>query len=184
MDFYFHKLTEMAVPSAVVVILVTAGCLAAHFLFHKKLNLRRIIPYTLMAVYLFVLLVTAVFGRDWNTFDSPRINLIPFYDLQRDTVRPEHAVLMLVLNTAVFIPWGILLPVLYRPFRKFRWILAAGLGLSLAIEVTQLFGKMGIFETDDLIFNTLGTILGFLLYKLCVILFQRKTSKNKDGKLT
>lgn len=184
MDFYLKKLTEMAVPSAIVVLTVTVICLIAHFLFHKKLNLKRIIPYTLMAVYLFVLLVTAVFERDWNTFDEARVNLIPFYDLRRDTVRSEHAVLMLALNTAVFIPWGILLPVLYRPFRKFLWSLAAGLGLSLAIEVTQLLGKMGIFETDDLIFNTLGTILGFLLYKLCVILFQSKILKNKDGKLT
>lgn len=180
MDFYIKKLIEMAVPSAAVVIIVTVACVIAHFLFHKKLNMKRIIPYTLMAVYLFVLLVTAVFEREWNTFDMPRMNLMPLYDLRRDVVRPERAALMIALNTLVFIPWGVLLPVLYKPFRKFRWILAAGFGLSLAIEVTQLIGKMGIFETDDLIFNTLGTILGFLLYKLCVILFQSKTSKMEE----
>lgn len=184
MDFYLRKLMEMAVPSAAVVVIVTVACVIAHFLFHKKLNMKRIIPYTLMAVYLFVLLVTAVFEREWNAFDEPQVNLMPLYDLQRDVVRPERAVLMITLNTLVFIPWGVLLPVLYSPFRKFRWILAAGFGLSLAIESTQYIGKMGIFETDDLIFNTLGTILGFLVYKLCVILFQNKTSRMKEGKST
>ena len=177
MDFYLKKLIEMAVPSAAVIVIVTAGCLIAHFLFHRKLNMKRIVPYTLMAVYLFVLLVTAVFEREWNVFETPRMNLMPLYDLRRDVVRPERAALMITLNTLVFIPWGVLLPVLYRPFRKFRWILAAGFGLSLSIEVTQLIGKMGIFETDDLIFNTLGTILGFLLYKICVILSKAKLQK-------
>lgn len=182
MNFYLRKLIEMAVPSAAVVIIVTVVCVIAHFLFHKRLNMKRIVPYTLMAVYLFVLLVTAVFEREWNAFDEPQVNLMPLYDLQRDVVRPERAILMITLNTLVFIPWGVLLPVLYSPFRKFRWILAAGFGMSLAIEITQLLGKMGIFETDDLIFNTLGTILGFLVYKLCVILFQNKTSRMKEGK--
>ncbi len=174
MDFYVNKLLEMSIPAACILAAVSIGCVLIRFVFHKRLNLRRIVPYTAMAVYLLVLMVTAVFEREWNAFESPRINLIPLYDLRRTVVRPERAALMITLNTLVFIPWGFLLPILYRPFRKFRWILTAGLGLSLLIEVTQLVGKMGIFETDDLIFNTLGTILGFLLYRFYGILFQRK----------
>ena len=180
MDFYINKLIEMAVPAAVVVAAVLVGCLIARLVFRKQLNMKRILSYTLFFVYLFILLVTAVFEREWHTFDTPQINLTPLYDLRSDLVRQEHAILMLVLNTLIFVPWGVLLPVLYRPFRKFWWIFLAGLGLSLAIEVTQYFGKIGIFETDDLIFNTLGTILGFLLYKLCGILFHSKTSQLEE----
>lgn len=88
---------------------------------------------------------------------------------------------MIGLNTAVFVPWGFLLPALYKPFRKFRWIFLGGIGMSLAIEVTQLLGKIGVFETDDLIFNTLGTILGFIMYKICDIIFHNKSISNEEG---
>ena len=179
MDFYVNKLIEMAVPAAVAVISVLLGCGAARLFFRKKLLVGRILAYTLLIIYLFILLVTVLLDRQ-SGFVASRINLIPLNDLRSDLVRQERALLMLAVNTLLFVPWGILLPVLFTPFRKFRWILAAGLGLSLTLEAVQYFGKMGIFETDDLIFNTLGTILGFLLYKMCGILFHSKSLKNEE----
>lgn len=71
--------------------------------------------------------------------------------------------LNILLNVAMFVPLGILLPVIWKNFRKWHWMLAAGLGLSLYVEVMQLVGSRGIFDIDDLFANTLGAMMGFCL---------------------
>ncbi len=183
MNYYIEKLTEMLVPAGCVALLTAIGFAVARWGFKKNIKLKTAVLYVLMSAYLTVLLVPAIFERGWNPGDAPSINLIPFNDIMSNQVRPTRAVLMIGLNTAVFIPWGFLLPAIYKPFRKFRWVLAAGLGMSLIIEVTQLLGRIGVFESDDLIFNTLGTILGFILYKIYDIIFHRfkTTISNEEG---
>ena len=37
---------------------------------------------------------------------------------------------------------------------------------SLLVETIQLVSKVGSFDVDDLLLNTTGGILGFLLYKI------------------
>ena len=104
-----------------------------------------------------------------------QMNLQPFFDFFRpEIVRPERAALLAVMNVVLFFPLGILIPVAWPRFRKFGWMLLAGAGFSLFIETVQLIGRVGIFETDDLLFNTLGAILGFLFYKLFVKIFGRR----------
>jgi uncharacterized SAM-binding protein YcdF (DUF218 family)/glycopeptide antibiotics resistance protein/uncharacterized RDD family membrane protein YckC len=75
----------------------------------------------------------------------------------------------MVMNVALFVPFGMLLRHLIKP-RRAAWIVAAGFGVSLLIETSQLTGIWGIypcsyrlFEVDDLITNTLGVTIGVLL---------------------
>jgi len=42
--------------------------------------------------------------------------------------------------------------------------------LSLGYEVTQLLTGIGIFDVDDLMLNTLGGIMGYVVYMLMLIL--------------
>ncbi|MCL2696221.1 MAG: VanZ family protein [Clostridiales bacterium] len=68
-------------------------------------------------------------------------------------------------NIGCFVPFGFLLPLLMkRP--RFLTVAAIGAGFSLAIEVTQYFSRMGVAELDDLILNTLGVVIGYLIYRL------------------
>lgn len=70
-----------------------------------------------------------------------------------------------VLNAVMFAPFGFLLPLIWR--RGSRLIPTVGLGfaLSLAIELTQLLNNRAT-DIDDLLMNTLGTLIGFILFKL------------------
>lgn len=81
--------------------------------------------------------------------------------------------LNLLLNTAMFIPLGILLPLIWKRFRKWYRMLAAGLGLSLYIELMQLMAGRGILDIDDLLVNTLGAMLGYCL--LATVLSLKET---------
>lgn len=64
-------------------------------------------------------------------------------------------------NTMLFIPLG---AILYRMLPKWRAVLI-GIGLSVAIEVTQLITTIGACEFNDLVSNSLGTVIGFAVMK-------------------
>ena len=68
-----------------------------------------------------------------------------------------------LLNVALFVPAGFLLPLLWKGFRKWNRAIPAGFALSLGIELLQLAFARGVCDVDDLIANTLGTALGFFL---------------------
>lgn len=73
---------------------------------------------------------------------------------------------MIVYNIIMTIPFGIFLPLLYKPFRSFRRVAFAGFLYSLLIEVSQFISGRGLFELDDLFNNTIGAMLGYWLYIL------------------
>lgn len=81
-----------------------------------------------------------------------------------------------ILNIIFFMPFGFLLPTLWNKFRKFIPTVFAGFIFSLIIEVGQLF-TIRATDVDDLIMNTLGTILGFILFKILSIIFKKLLNK-------
>ena len=75
----------------------------------------------------------------------------------------ERAWLNVLLNIALFVPLGILLPLIWKKLQRWYLMLAAGFGTSLFIEISQLLKGSGLFDVDDLFTNTLGTMVGFWL---------------------
>ena len=88
---------------------------------------------------------------------AEHINLIPF---SRDIQPVGYG-----LNVVMFLPLGFLIPTIWEELGKLRYILAAGCGFSVLIEVSQILSLRGT-DVDDVIMNTLGAVLGFGLYKL------------------
>lgn len=69
-------------------------------------------------------------------------------------------------NVVVFIPFGMLMPSIWKRFRNFADILLAGMLFSLSIEVFQLYSAFGAFDVDDILLNCAGVIIGYLMYML------------------
>lgn len=89
-----------------------------------------------------------------------RLNLIPFIHLfDYDNVR--DIIWNVVGNMAMFIPSGIILPVLYRKLDCFWKVIAAGAFISLCIEILQLPFASRASDVDDLILNTMGVAVGY-----------------------
>ncbi len=82
-------------------------------------------------------------------------NLIPF----RDMLNGLRSTLQ---NILLFVPLGIFLPLLWNRYTSIRNTLLFGLGMSLAIELLQIFTYRAT-DVNDLMTNTLGTLLGFCL---------------------
>ena len=76
------------------------------------------------------------------------------------------------LNVLLFVPFGILLPMVSRYFRNPMVTVIAGCLFSGAIETMQYITGRGLTEVDDVITNTLGTVVGVMIYKLVSVFYQ------------
>lgn len=76
----------------------------------------------------------------------------------------------IVMNIVLFVPIGYLAPTLLKSCRfiknEFVRVLLFCMSLSVTIELLQLVLHRGMCETDDLTHNTLGTLIGYGLYRL------------------
>lgn len=94
------------------------------------------------------------------------LNLAPLRFLQGDATVDTSVVLKNVLgNIALFIPLGVLVPALSRRPRFWETLLC-GVLLSLCFEALQYAFSWGASDIDDLILNTLGTLVGAGIYFL------------------
>lgn len=82
-----------------------------------------------------------------------------------------------LLNVAMFLPLGVLLPLIWKQFRKWYLAIPVSFGLSLAIELVQLATGRGMFDVDDLFCNTLGAAIGYLGVMTVLSLFGEKGKK-------
>ncbi|KAB2442577.1 VanZ family protein [Bacillus luti] len=81
-----------------------------------------------------------------------------------------------LLNIVLFMPLGFLLPTIWPHFRKMKNTVCAGFLFSLAIELSQLLNNR-ITDIDDLFTNTLGAIVGYLLYRVFKMICKREGKK-------
>ena len=101
---------------------------------------------------------------------SYRYNLIPFREIRRfivyaDLLGPMAVISNLFGNIVIFMPFGFLVPILGRKKRNFWFTSLLSFALSLAVECIQLVTRTGCFDVDDMILNTSGGILGYLMLK-------------------
>jgi glycopeptide antibiotics resistance protein len=96
-----------------------------------------------------------------------RYNLVPFREIERFwKYRSElgiHSFYNLAGNILIFMPAGFFIPVLWKQRRGGIFTACVTLGMSLLMEILQLILRVGSFDVDDLLLNTLGGILGYLL---------------------
>lgn len=92
-----------------------------------------------------------------------RMNLIPLVHLfNYGSVR--DIVWNVVGNAVMFVPTGIVLPIVYRSLNSFWKVTACGALISLCIEILQLPFASRASDVDDLILNTLGVVIGYVIY--------------------
>ena len=100
--------------------------------------------------------------NDWFPF---RVNLIPFVNLL-DYESKRELLLNLIGNSTMFIPTGILTPLLFRKTDRFWKVAFMGFLISLTIELLQLPFAVRASDVDDLILNTVGCMAGYGILQL------------------
>ena len=114
----------------------------------------------------------------WEQVEANR-QLEPFYTIRTFLYvikhNPNHPIYFeifanMVGNTLLFVPAGMILPMLYGKWRPFWRFAIKAILLIFLVEVAQLFTLLGVFDVDDIILNVLGMSFGYFLY----FLFMRK----------
>lgn len=155
---------------------VTGVLLFCLFKRDKQLPKIRITISSILLYYYLCIVLTNIVGiptiSEFNRLTKlgeslfhPNISYIPFVN---------GISLEFILNIICFMPLGFLCPFISRFFGQIKNAAMIGFGLSLAIEISQLFTLYRATDINDLIANVLGTILGCCCFKLI--------AKNGTGK--
>jgi glycopeptide antibiotics resistance protein len=99
-------------------------------------------------------------------------NLVPFVASLRliHYGTPSEIILNLGGNLALFVPLGILIPALFQRARHPAKIVGIGFALSLGIELFQLLLAVRVFDIDDILLNSLGSLIGYGIFGLLQII--------------
>lgn len=123
-------------------------------------------------IYLFLVAHITLLGRQPNPEPIFHLQLFWSYMTGSRELFTEN-----ILNMIMFVPFGIFLYDLPSRPIPFRRVLMTALLSSFAIEITQLIGRLGEFEFDDILHNTAGALIGYAVAKwIC-----RKLNYNKKN---
>ena len=145
---------------------------------NKRIDWKRERLHILMYINLLVIIyfTFSPLLLDPDEIFNCRINLIPFVYLL-DYENEAHMIFNVFGNILMFVPTGILLPVLYKRLDKYYKVIGTGFLISLAIEILQLPFADRTSDVDDLIMNTLGVAIGYVLYM--IVHYVRNLGKQK-----
>lgn len=81
-------------------------------------------------------------------------------------------------NVLIFVPFGFFMPMASK-YRSFFSTLFYSFGLSLCVETFQLITKVGSFDVDDLLLNTIGGVVGYIIFSICAVIRRHHVNKKK-----
>lgn len=158
---------------------VAAGLLAAMILTGVNYGRRRrgrkvmaMLPVSCLVMYVAILLVITYFSREMGSRNGLDLQLFSTWGINRR----NNA--FVVENVLLFIPYGFALAWAIVRQRRFWVNLLTGALTSIAIECMQLITGRGYFQIDDILTNILGTVLGYLCFRL---LFIRRSGKHASS---
>lgn len=137
----------------------------------KRVGQVLFVGYVIILIWILLFKFSTSFSDLVSQFNNqPRnINLIPF----KDSVMLNQKIELseIINNIIIFIPFGGLLGIIDKKSSFLKKIVIILL-FSLAIELSQFVFGLGATDITDIITNTLGGIVGLLIYQLLKMLFK------------
>lgn len=135
------------------------------------------VPAVLFFIYLEVIVELAFFSREPGSRNGIDMDLFGTWG---DSAI-AHAYFL--ENVMMFIPFGFLVPLVVKRTRKAILCVSAGFLVSCTIEISQLLTQRGYCQLDDVVTNTAGTLLGWMIWKcLRMYALNRKSQNSRKQK--
>lgn len=141
----------------------------------------QICVFALLGIYFSYVISLTLSGREAGS-RSGYVNLILFSTLGNG----ESWKLTGIENILLFLPYGVLVPMIWKVYRRFWNLGLLAFITSTSIELLQLITRRGFFELDDIVLNTAGAVIGYLGFALFYYSFRALTHRVKekdDGKI-
>lgn len=126
---------------------------------------------TLLGVYLAVIFTFTLGGRVPK--QEHDYNLKLFWTIEAIRNGKRDLISEVVWNVLLFVPLGMILAALLpgkgkdgSRLRRLWLLVLIGAGISAVVEVIQLAGKIGLFEFDDILYNTMGCLIGAMVVQV------------------
>ena len=136
----------------------------------------------IMMIYIWLVISVTGIGSIWDiiskgglmaTFQQANVSLIPFQ---------SEGIFTYCMNVIMLMPLGFLLPYIWKNFRNPLKVALTGFLFSVFIEFSQLPTNR-LSDIDDLIMNTLGAILGYVVWKMIGKYFFNKKEEQRTTSL-
>ena len=139
-----------------------------------KKHRHRILGAVLFVLYLVLLTYFLFFAEEMGRSPDARAeysyNLTLFKEIRR---------FLLYRNILAFMPFGFFLPVIWVRTRHWYITVLLSFAMSLLVETMQLVGKVGSFDVDDLLLNTIGGFAGYIIFVLARGVWERYSGTNR-----
>ena len=136
---------RFAVPAALVCGLILAVCYAVCRRQGRRFPWGKAVCVLLLVGWAAVTFFVTLLRSEPNEFAARQWNLQLFLAWREAYQRFTLQIwLNVLLNIALFVPLGVLLPLLWKPFRK--WYAALGAGFGVSTNVVTLITKDGLQE--------------------------------------
>lgn len=182
-DFFRYIINRLsdAIPLAIIaVVLCAVGVGVAFVIFKAKYKDTKKFPFAKIILWLalagYVAIVLAVTVMRAESYGQSNFHLFRAWREAWNNFSFKNWANVL-LNVAMFIPLGILLPWINRVFRKWYVMLGSGFAFSLVIEIIQSITNRGLFDVDDLFANTLGAVFGYGLFMAIFSAIEKREKK-------
>lgn len=134
----------------------------------KKLYRLVILPYTLFMLY------TMFWGMGRYQLDDNELRIKPILstlEYLEEDVYSEKSIFIVLGNLIMFMPYGCISWV-FPSVKSLKDTVYYFLSVILVIEVLQYFTRMGVFDIDDVLLNTFGVFLGWLVGRFLELKFK------------
>ena len=102
--------------------------------------------------------------------ENQQVNLVLFCEIKRFWLYRDVlgwvSYANLFGNVLIFIPFGFFMPMASR-YRSFFLTLFYSFGVSFFVECFQLVTRVGSFDVDDMLLNTFGGVIGYIVFAIC-----------------
>lgn len=147
------------------------------------------VSQVLFIMYLILLSYFLFFSERYGRVagEEYRYNLVLLKEMKRFIIyRNELGLEIFVVNifgnVLAFMPFGFMLPIISPDNRKLFSIGLLSFEFSLSIELIQLIFRVGIFDVDDILMNSIGGLLGGLIYIILYVIYRIINKSNKEDK--
>ncbi|MCI8370813.1 MAG: VanZ family protein [Lachnospiraceae bacterium] len=144
---------------------------------NRRRSKKRVVITLLFILYM-ILFLFAVLIMDRSIKDEYQYNLVLFDEIKRyfryrELVGNWIFLRNILGNVVGFIPLGMFWPYVFPKMKNPVLVTLVCFECSLVIEVIQLTFKIGSFDVDDLLLNTVGGILGCITYYVWMAVWRR-----------
>ena len=126
--------------------------------------------------YILLLYSSTIFSRAVQI--ERKFNFRPLWTYEAILEGEKIYVAEVIMNVVAFIPIGLLLGCSF-PSTNWKKVLITACLLSVSVEVLQFCMMRGFSELDDVIHNTLGCIIGYGLYSLIRLVYEKVSKRNE-----